>query len=149
VLPVAARRWVSTDSTSIPSSPHHRPNKAPPSINPHIEEGDPIELEEEVKAGAAAEDPSHQNNNPNESKKFFCHFHGRDSDHTTNYCPEKKNLRENGGRKECPKTGQPYHLGTTTFIPILLPKPKLQLPATPVPLVEPPSIHKLSTFASC
>jgi len=25
-----------------------------------------------------------------EPKKFFCHFHGSDSDHRTNQCPEKK-----------------------------------------------------------
>ena len=26
----------------------------------------------------------------NGPKKFFCHFHGNESDHTTNFCPEKK-----------------------------------------------------------
>jgi hypothetical protein len=41
---------------SNPSSPHHQPNKAQPSINLHIEEGDPIEPEEEAEAGAVAED---------------------------------------------------------------------------------------------
>jgi hypothetical protein len=41
---------------SDPSSPHHQPNKRQPSINPRIEKGDPIEPEEEAKAGAAPED---------------------------------------------------------------------------------------------
>jgi len=27
---------------------------------------------------------------PDQPKKFFCHFHGAESDHTTNRCPEKK-----------------------------------------------------------
>ena len=30
----------------------------------------------------------------NGPKKFFCHFHGSDSDHTTNFCPEKKRTLE-------------------------------------------------------
>jgi hypothetical protein len=48
--------------------------------------------------------PPHQNNNnPNEPNKFFCHFHRRDSDHTTNYCPEKKKTLE---RMEDEKKGE-------------------------------------------
>ena len=27
-------------------------------------------------------------------RKFFCHFHGTDLDHTTNHCPEKKKTLE-------------------------------------------------------
>jgi len=30
----------------------------------------------------------------NGPKKFFCHFHGSDSDHTTNFCAEKKRTLE-------------------------------------------------------
>ena len=27
---------------------------------------------------------------PDQPRKFFCHFHGAESDHTTNHCPKKK-----------------------------------------------------------
>ena len=44
----------------------------------------------------------------NGPKKFFCHFHGSDSDHTTNFCPEKKRTLERMEEEKKNQTGQPH-----------------------------------------
>ena len=61
-------------------------------------------------------------------KKFFCHFHGSDSDHRTNQCPEKKKTLDRMeaekkaklvGHTTWPQTQQPQQIQYTqpSFVP--------------------------------
>ena len=43
-----------------------------------------------------------------DQKSFFCHFHGNESDHTTNFCPEKKRTLERMEEEKKGKNGQPH-----------------------------------------
>jgi hypothetical protein len=56
---------------SSPSSPHHQPNKAQPSINPRIEEGNPIEPEEEAEAGAVPRTSASKQQQPQQTQQVL------------------------------------------------------------------------------
>ena len=80
----------------------------------------------------------------NGPKKFFCHFHGSDSDHTTNFCLEKKRTLERMEEDEKKAKLVSHTAWSGPSAPLFPPTPNLYNP-TYQPTQHSPTIHTQTT----